>query len=152
VLEVSATSDLDGEGVFFWLDLPRAEFSGGQVNGAAIPVRKPAERKFLGTEGESVVFRGASGKISLTARTDRALPWRVEDRWDRGGRYYTAGVEFHHGRLSAGQAATLDLKSTLTGEPDSSPAHLRLRANERRYKFDGFGGNYCFGIESPVTD
>ncbi len=39
----------------------------------------------------------------------------------------------------------------LIGTADTTPAHLTLDANRVRYRFDGFGGNYCFGIESPVT-
>ncbi len=39
----------------------------------------------------------------------------------------------------------------LIGTPDTRPAHLTLDADRVRYRFDGFGGNYCFGIESPVT-
>jgi O-glycosyl hydrolase len=34
---------------------------------------------------------------------------------------------------------------------EDAPAHLRLDTSRRRYKLQGFGGNYCFGLESPVT-
>ncbi len=39
--------------------------------------------------------------------------------------------------------------SGLQGQHDE--AHLTVDANQVRYRLDGFGGNYCFGIESPVT-
>ena len=37
------------------------------------------------------------------------------------------------------------------GRGEQAPAALRLDAKHVRYRLDGFGGNYCFGIESPVT-
>jgi len=87
------------------------------------------------------VLRSPKG-VQLSVSFDRPLPVRFHDRWDRNGRYYAAVVEF---------VKRVQLTLKLRAKPDNAPAHLRLSADERRYKLQGFGGNYCFGIESPVT-
>jgi hypothetical protein len=127
------------------LQVPREEFTGGTAtagaSSAAIPPHKTAESGFLHAEADGFVLRSPKG-MELSVAFDRPLPVRFEDRWDRNGRYYAAVIEFL-------QRVHLTLK--LRGKPDTSPAHLRLSADQRRYRLHGFGGNYCFGIESPVT-
>ena len=49
------------------------------------------------------------------------------------------------------QTASLKLSLSLSGEPDRSAARLTMDAGSRRYQFQGAGGNYCFNIESPVS-
>ena len=40
---------------------------------------------------------------------------------------------------------------SLRGAPDRTPARLTVDTGTRRYQFHGAGGNYCFNIESPVS-
>src|SRR5262249_39915184 len=121
------------------------EFAGGRVTAGAasapIPAHKPGSPEFLRAEAAGFVLRNPRG-LELTVTFDRPLQVRFDDRWDRNGRYYGAAVDF---------LRRLAFTRKLTGRGDESPARLRLAAAERRYKLDGFGGNYCFGIESPVT-
>ncbi len=105
VLEITAKDDLPVDGVSYRLEFPRASFLGGRASldgGAAIcGVQKPAGRELLGGVSRSVEMRSSRG-IAFTASFDRILPVRIEDRWDRNGRFYAATVEFHHGALAAG--------------------------------------------------
>ena len=87
----------------------------------------------------------------LSATLDGPRAIALADRWDRSGRAYTAMIEIHAGRLSAGQTASLKLSLALAGEPDRSAARLKMDAGSKRYQFQGAGGNYCFNIESPVS-
>jgi hypothetical protein len=63
-------------------------------------------------------------------------------RWGRGTGYYNAATAF---------VRRLTFTHKRHDETDASPARLRLDPADHRYKLQGFGGNYCFGIESPVT-
>ncbi len=152
--------DLEVEGAFFTIEVPRAEFNGGSVRltggaGAAkeisLPVVKPARRDSVGGEASALALVSASGGRRLDVALDRARRFWVEDKWDRSGRAYVVYVEVSGGRLAAGAKASIALSLALDARPDSTPARLSLDAGQKRYKLHGFGGNYCFNIESPVT-
>ncbi|MGC8642223.1 MAG: hypothetical protein ACP5XB_20360 [Isosphaeraceae bacterium] len=53
--------------------------------------------------------------------------------------------------LKTGESTTAKVTMKVVSTPDTTPAHLTLDAKGVRNRFDGFGGNYCFAIESPVT-
>jgi hypothetical protein len=154
VLEVTAKEDLKIDGAWYRLEVARALFAGGEgksdTGRAVLTVERPAGRGFLNGESRSLSLRAPSG-MQISATFDRALPVRLEDRWDRNGRTYVAAIEFHHGPLAAGSTARLDLTLSLSGTPDDAPAHLKLDTAQKRYNLRGFGGNYCFAIESPIT-
>ncbi len=153
VLELTAKDEIRRD-AWYRLDMGRAEFTGGTARTDAgtveLGAHKPDGRGLLSGETRSLALRSSTGK-ELAASFDRALPVRIEDRWDRNGRNWVAAIEFHHGALAAGEIARLDLTLRLSGASDNAPAHLTLAPHEKRYKLHGFGGNYCFGIESPVT-
>ena len=154
VLELTAREEIKMDGAWDRLEVGRAEFAGGSARtdtgSTALGAHRPDGRGLLGGESRSIVLRSAAGK-ELAATFDRALAVRIEDRWDRNGRNWVAAVEFHHGALTAGETARLDMTLRLSGASNNAPARLTLAAGDRRYKLHGFGGNYCFGIESPVT-
>lgn len=158
-VEVSADAAIDAAGIYYTIDVPRADFAGGSAvieaaSGArevALPAVKPAEREFLRAQASGVAFRGTARNLSLRAALDGAHSIALADHWERAGRTYAVLVQMHAGPLPAGQTASLKLSLAVAGDPDRSPAHLTLDRARTRYKFQGFGGNYCFNIESPVT-
>src|SRR5262245_42791208 len=158
-VEVTADVDLDVAGVYYAIDVPRAEFAGGQVNvqtatgvrTATLPTVKGTERQFFRAQSASFQLAGSVHNLVLSATLDDPRAIALADRWDRYGRAYTALIELHPGRLSAGQTASLKLSLSLTGEPERSAARLKMDAGSKRYQFHGAGGNYCFNIESPVA-
>lgn len=157
--KVTADADVDTEGVFFWLDVPIDAFRGGQCelsNGGApagdavMPREKPAARHFLrGTAGK-LSLSDAAGRLRLELECDRPLPVVVQDTREWQGADYSAFLQLAP-KLAKGESTALKVTLKLTGQPDQTPANLALDAGKVRYKLDGFGGNYCFGIESPVT-
>jgi hypothetical protein len=154
-IEVTAETDLNIEGVYLWLDIPRAEFSGGKVVAgeatAVMPVHKPEKKQFFSAESKDVIIRDSRGNLALSANFERPHAFALEDRWDRTGPQYSAMITIRKGALAAGATASMELSLSVAGEPESAPARLQLDASKHRYAFHGFGGNYCFGIESPVT-
>ncbi len=158
-IEVTADATLDAAGIYYTLDVPRQDFVGGQAviqtaSGAqwsAFPEHKPEGREFLRSEGAGFTFSG-SRNLKLAAEFDAPRTVALADRWDRAGRTYAALIQMHQGTLEQGKTVSLKLALSLCGDPDRTPAHLNLDASTRRYQFQGFGGNYCFNIESPVTE
>jgi hypothetical protein len=146
VLEIKPGAELKDGHTRYWLELPRDVFSGGTAaageKSVGFVLQKPAGREILQAQARSLRLRTKAG-VELTLAFDRPLDIRLEDRWDRNGRYYSAAIEFQE---------RLEAALQVSGKADEAPAHLRLSARDRRYKFSGFGGNYCFGIESPVTN
>jgi hypothetical protein len=158
-VEVTSDADLNTGGIYYTIDAPRADFTGGQAaietpsgaRAAALATAKAAERDFLRAEGSALTLAGPARNLKLAVTLGAARPIALSDRWDRAGRTYTATIQLNSGRLAAGQTASLKLALALTGDPDHTPARLKLDASARRYQFQGFGGNYCFNIESPVS-
>lgn len=159
-IEVTAEADLDVEGVFFRLAVPVALFAGGELEltaedgtatRAALPEEPPQEARFFTGEGNRLAFRGAAGRRSVTLSLDRPYPLTVQDDSKWGEARYTVMVRLHAGGMNKGATAALKAVLTLTGASDRSAVRLEMDAGEELCHVDGFGGNYVFGIRSPVT-
>jgi hypothetical protein len=160
-VEMTADADVDIPGVYYTIDLPRAEFAGGQATfetpsgpvAAPLPLHKPAAREFFRAGAISAVFAGIVHNLHLSIALEDPLTIALGDRWDRaGGRVYQAMIQMHAGPLTAGETVAMKIGLTLTGDPDRTPARLTVNTADRRYRFQGAGGNYCFNIESPVSE
>ncbi|MFQ6132118.1 MAG: hypothetical protein ACE5R4_08785 [Armatimonadota bacterium] len=159
-LRVTAEADVDLEGVFFWLDVPIAVFAGGEcelatgertVASGVMPREQPQNRHFLRGNASRARLSDAAASTVLEVQLDRACPATVQDNREYRGTTYSAFFQVFNGGLPEGGTASLRVTLRLTGEVDDTPAALTLDANRVRYRLDGFGGNYCFNIESPVT-
>ncbi len=160
-LRVTAEADVKIEGVFFWLDVPIAAFAGGRCElisdaaapaGAALPVSQPEDPHLVAGSASRIVLEGAGGALRLEESLDRPRSAVVQDARKWGSPQYTAFVNFaSDGQFSAGKTATLEVKLKLTGKADHTPVRLSLDASAARCRFDGFGGDYCMEIASPVT-
>ncbi len=157
-LRVTALADVKTEGVYFWLSLPVARFGGGtcqlskgpDVRSVPLPSSRPPKRHLAFADADRLAFAGPDGTPILNATLDPACRVGVQDNREWNAATYSAYCRFA-GQLTKGQTAELTVRLSLSGEPDRTPVALTLDPASRRYRFDGFGGNYCFGIESPVT-
>lgn len=156
----TAEADLDIEGVFLWLDVPIEVFAGGHCElghdrgasrSAEMPREKPAKRHFLRAKASHIGISDAREAVSLEAKLDRACQVVVQDTCEWGGEVYSAFIALHSGSMAEGKSTSLNIALKVTGQADRTSAHLTLNASQKRYRLDGFGGNYCFNIESPVT-
>jgi O-glycosyl hydrolase len=157
-VSVTAEADIETEGVYFWLDVPIKLFAGGDCSfssgemprNVVLPLEKPARRHFArGTAGR-LVMAAPKDQARLELTLDRPLPVTVQDTREWGGDTYSAFFQLAP-PLKAGETAAAKITMLLVGTSDTTPAHLTLDADRVRHRFDGFGGNYCFNIESPVT-
>ena len=60
-------------------------------------------------------------------------------------------IRFQDGNLPSGQKATLGVKTFATTPPDGNTVHVTVDPCTSVYRFDGWGGDICFSIESPQT-
>jgi hypothetical protein len=160
-LRVTAEADVKIEGVFFELEAPISAFAGGKCEmisegaapaRAALPASQPEEPHLVSGSASRIVFENASGELRLEESLDRPRPAGVQDERKWNSPQYAANVNFApDGQLPAGKTAALELKLKLTGKADHSPVRLSLDAKTTRYRFDGFGGDFCMDIASPVT-
>jgi hypothetical protein len=154
---ITAETPLEVEAIEWVLDLPRPVFAGGRVQPEGAPAVPMAKIK----AGRAALYRGetaglriedAAGKVALRLAFDGARPAALVDRWDERGRSYQVRAALRRGALGAreGTALTVTLGLENQAEPPA-PARLALDASQTRYRFDGFGGNYCWDNRSPVS-
>ncbi len=157
---VMAESDLDIEGVFFCLEIPVAALAAGKLE--LIPVqgpreivvpprqRAPVHPLASGTASE-IVLADAGRRFYVGLQLDQGRWVQFQDNRFFNSQTYGLLIAVHRGKLSRGQRAILTLAFRLADRPPPGPAVLSVHPARRRYNFDGFGGNYCFGLDSAVT-
>jgi len=143
---------IEAEGVYFWIEVPRAAFAGGKVQDTLLGPAKPAGHDLLFVESPKVQFRNSDESVQINATLDRARPISIEDNWRTIGRNYAARIELQKGPLAKDVIIEFDLLLRFSAKPDNTPAELTVNAARQRYKLLGFGGNYCFNVVSPITD
>lgn len=158
-LKVTAEAEVSVEGVYFWVDVPISVFAGGPcsltkegalVADAVAPVQQPQLRHFVRGEADAARISDVPGNNRLELTYSRPLSTIVQDNREYGGATYSLFSQLAPA-LKAGETTSVDVTLTPHITPDTTPATLTVDPSAVRYHFDGFGGNYCFNIESPVT-
>jgi hypothetical protein len=156
-VELRAETRLEVEAIEWVLDLPRREFAGGTVTpldqpALALPAVKPPDPVFYRGETASLRFADPSGTRLLEISFSNPRTVALLDRWDPRGRSYQLRAALARGPVEAGATAALGARLRLGGKPpEAPPARLALDASQVRYRFDGFGGNYCWSNQSPAA-
>lgn len=154
-VEYRAMDDLTAEGLFFRVNIPWLDFKGGTVNNGlrdvTLPESGPNNANLLYGETDRLDARAASGAVWWSARFSRAFGINLQDKSGESPKSFTFWVYVHRGNMAAGTAGSFDVELAIDGLPDTSSAWLSVDLSGPRFRFDGFGGNYCFQIESPVT-
>lgn len=126
------------------VEVPRDLFVGGTVRAGAqsvaiAPTRAPGDA-ILASEATEWVLETPHRKLSVFFPPGGA---RLVERWEaRPGRRYI---------LEAPMRPRTDVRLVFSAAPESAPVNVRIDPSKVRGKLQGFGGNYCFGIESPVA-
>jgi hypothetical protein len=150
-----AMADLTAEGLFFRVSIPWLDFRGGTVHNGlrdvTLPNDGPNHANLLYGETDRLEARAASGAVWWNARFSRKFGINLQDKSGESPKSYTFWVYVHRGNMAAGSEGSFEVELSIDGVPDTSSAGLTVDLSGPRYRFDGFGGNYCFQIESPVT-
>lgn len=151
-----ALHDLSAEGLFFRLNIPWLDFQNGAANIGARSVTLPENAanntNLLSGATAQLDARSASGNVWWGARFSQSFNVNLQDKSGESPKSYTFWVYVWRGSLPAGATGDFEITLTLDGVPDTSTAALTVDPSQSRYLLHGFGGNYCFQIESPLTD
>jgi hypothetical protein len=126
------------------VETPRGMFLNGTVRAGSqtatlLPVRVKGDAILASDAGEWVLETPLRKLIVMLPSGGAKLI----ERWDqRQGRRYLLEVPM---RPQTG------IRLVFEAKPDTSPVTARIKPDQVRGKLHGFGGNYCFGIESPVA-
>jgi len=164
-------ADLATNGVHLYVKAPAADFAGGtfELTGLSekddprrekgrpaptargtLPREMASHRHVSYGRADGAILAGPGGR-RLEVKLDQPAFFTIQDDRHYKGKDFTLMICFSPPQLPARQAQRLGLRLKMTGPVDRSPARLVVDPSKVRYKLDGFGGNYCFGIESPVT-
>jgi hypothetical protein len=154
---ITASGALEITALELVIDLPREVFLNGRVTppGAApvtLATVKPPDPALYRGQTSGLRIEDPAGHVTLDIGFDKPAPVSVVDRWDERGRSFQVRAAVQSGNLAGNATAALTADLRLTNQPPAPPAaRLRLDASQAWYKFDGFGGNYCWSNSSPVS-
>ena len=159
-VEAAAKSDVDAEALVMSLALPEAVYRGGlAVLGdvkADLPLKTAADKR-----GQShVLAAGDATEVTLLAPGRekefqavfaRKTTVQVQDARQWGDDHFSLFIEIHRGRLLAGRKYALEATLSCKRADTLTTAAVRINPAAARYRFLGFGGNYCFQIDNHIT-
>ncbi|HOF09495.1 MAG TPA: hypothetical protein PLV33_05810 [Opitutaceae bacterium] len=140
------------QSIDYVIDLPRDTFVGGRVEspGIALPEQKPADATFYRGEAQALRFVDKSGNWMLSVSWAQSRAVTLTDRWDADGRSYRLRVRLWTGPLATEEVAER-VSLRLDGHAHAVPAALSVDVASPGYAFEGFGANYCWATETPIT-
>jgi hypothetical protein len=151
---VQADRSNDCTGVYFILHIPADRFAGGRFTGADGWRRFPEMRAhpyLLGyVPGGELELRSASdrGRILLDTPTNATILVQDNRRWSDE---FAVLVPLHAGALPANQPVAATLQITGHGAARIPQAEVQVDAGRTLCRFEGFGGNYCYGMQGLVA-
>lgn len=161
-VSVAAETNLEVDSIEFVVDIPRERFVNGQFTADSAlpaviePVRlgpvKPHDSAFFRGTANALHLHDAAGQRTLDLAFEQPTELALLDNWDASGRSYQVRIPIKHGSWYSGMKSVLAATLRLTDETTTAPlAHVNVDASQPRYKFQGFGGNYCWDNRSPVA-
>jgi hypothetical protein len=159
-LEITSETNAPMEGAYYITSLPVSVFSQGRVelrNGSTLvgsttlPAVLPPNYQLLYGNANRLIIDNSSANIHIETTLNRVLPISVQDNRQFGNSFYWIMMRFHDGNLPSGQTATLGASTLATTTPDNNTAHVTIDPCTTTYRFDGWGGAFCFNIESAQT-
>ena len=143
-------------GVFLMLNVPAPVFAGGsfridEIRGDLPLV--PGEPHLRIREGTQCTLWNADGTRGVSLGSDTLLRLLVQDgrRW---GPEFSILATLHAGTPPPSRVLRHSLVLSALGapRPPAPPGALTLDPSRRLGAFDGFGGNFCFGLDENVTE
>ena len=154
---VTAETNLTVDAIDLVLDIPRPAFLNGQLTPDGGPPVvlgsvRPRDGAFFRGKATSLRLQDSLGLQTLDISFDQPQELALLDRWDTAGRSYRLQVPFKRDSWAAGGNIRIAATLRLTDRPTTpAVAHLTVNTANPRYRFQGFGGNYCWDNRSPVA-
>lgn len=156
-IEATATQAMVAEGLYYFISVPAGELAGGTAalagaerKAAVIPVAKlEGENHFLGGQTDTVELSRGKTRVEVKLGQARGVTVQDDRKWNSD--QYSVFFAIHSGNIAAGQKFSADVEVRVETEVDTAPAQVTIYPDRVTHTLDGFGGNMCFGPESPVT-
>lgn len=149
-------NDVSIEGVYWLANVPIDAFKGGsaKIAGKTIalePAKSPETRALGEATADHVTLRSADGRTTIEIAFDREVHVRVQDVSSYGEQSFQIYAAIVEGRLPRGVPSGLTVTIKPAIAPDTSEATITIDPAGPRSRFEGFGGNFIYGADSPVT-
>ncbi|MBC8109302.1 MAG: hypothetical protein H7Z14_22150 [Anaerolineae bacterium] len=159
-LELTAQGDLDLEGAYFFVKVPASLFASGsgQLLGAqsgsgervSFATTRPANDKhYTGDTATGAKFSAPRREIEVTFDQPRVAVFQ-DGRADHES-CLTLFFKLHDGSLKAQQTIRSTIAIKTSGEVDRPPATVTIDTSQPGATFEGMGGNFCWGSQSPTV-
>ena len=143
-------------GVFLMLNVPAPAFAGGSFRidetYGDLPL-VPGEPHLRIREGTQCTLWNADGTRGVSLGSDTLLRLLIQDgrRW---GPEFSILATLHAGTPPSNDVLrhSLVLSALGTPRPPAPTGALTVDPTRRLGAFDGFGGNFCFGLDEAVTE
>ena len=156
-IQITSTTNLPLQGVFFAIALPGADYAGGSAHLLA-PVaaaETPVSLAATSPAGTNVYVRAFAKGVRVVAprrqieiNLPAAAEFVIRDVHTRSGTDLEVSFPLSLGSLTNEQVVRAAFTLKATGEIDKSPARLVVDPSRPGRKYDGMGGN--FRIQSPA--
>lgn len=147
VLKTVADDDARLAGLATRFEIPRRVFEGGSValagKSASLGRTRPPGKAVLSGSATSAVLTSMDGS-TLTVEWVEAREVSFKDEWTRRERVWALEIAI--------PPTPVDIAITYKAVPDTRAAQVKVDTSKSVFRFDGFGGNYCFNPQSPVAD
>jgi hypothetical protein len=159
-LEVTSQTNAAMEGLYYIENLPVSVFSQGRVelrNGSTLvgsvtlPAVLPPNYQLLYGSADRIIIDNSPANIHIETTLNRVVPINIQDNRQFGQGYYAIMMRFQDGNLPSGQKATLGARTLTTTMSDNNTVYVTIDPCTTVYRFDGWGGAFCFNIESAQT-
>ena len=153
-VSVQASRTNDCTGIYYILHVPAAQFAGGRYLAPGISHRFPEARAvpylLSRVPGGSMELRCANdaGRIRLEAPANATMLVQDNRRWSDE---FAVLVPLCAGPLPAGQTLAASLQVTGAGQVRVPLAEVQLDLARTSFRFEGFGGNYCYGLQGLLA-
>ncbi len=147
VLKTTAAADARLTGLATRFEMPRDAFVAGSATlgdqTASLGRIRVVGKAVLSGTASSATFKGADGS-TLSFDWGEAREAALTDEWTRRGRVWALEIAI--------LPSPRDIGIVYRAVPDRKPAQVKVDMMKTTFRFDGFGGNYCFNPNSPVAD
>jgi O-glycosyl hydrolase len=153
-VELEGKADLPAEGVVLWISLPAARMAGGgyRIDGApgTLPEKLPSKHHLWRGRAGAARFSDAADQWQFAVSFKPQVQVLLQDNRKWSDHFVLLGF-LHKGALKKGLKVSTNIGLECARTADLPPVALKLDHAKVRYKIRGIGGNYCFGVNTPVT-
>lgn len=159
ITTVTSSTDLEIEGVYLFFDLPQTVYLGGTFefrrNGQSVKPPIPLPEEYQGppqhidwAKADELVITDGSGRFTVTMELAHSEDVTLQDNREWGSSSYSFFFPIHSGNLPSGQSVRFTYTLSGEGEPDTSPVTISVGEIVTGKHFDGWGGNFVFGLQN----